>query len=138
MNSVFTAGTGPTLWFSGWTPSGSGATFGVCVGLFCIAIVARLLAAFGALIDSARWHQTMHMCEPDCDSSRAQIMVGDHEKSSSANTLNRSAFNSSTNPRRMIPPFSLKYDGAKGLLALIHSFIIYLLMLAVVCFIFIL
>jgi len=45
---------GDALWFTGWTPSSSGAIFGACFGLFLLSIAERLLNLIRAIMD-AEW-----------------------------------------------------------------------------------
>ncbi|PAV15975.1 CTR copper uptake transporter [Pyrrhoderma noxium] len=42
---------GDIVWFQGWVPQSAGAVFGVCVGLFLLAIVDRWVAACRSLME---------------------------------------------------------------------------------------
>ncbi|KAL0247906.1 hypothetical protein I308_103984 [Cryptococcus tetragattii IND107] len=44
---------GDMLWFASWMPSSAGATVGVCIGLFILAIFERYLIAFRRACDAA-------------------------------------------------------------------------------------
>lgn len=44
---------GDLLWFASWMPSSAGATVGVCIGLFILAIFERYLVAFRRACDAA-------------------------------------------------------------------------------------
>ncbi|BGP18699.1 hypothetical protein JCM10213_006262 [Rhodosporidiobolus nylandii] len=150
MNTAFTTSVGGVnLWFSRWTPTSAGATFGACLGLFFLAILSRLLTAVKACADTA-WAVSLHqerlssLAPASKDGAVAlpadspSLLKGESRESSPPAFSVPSAASSSLPPRPQLPPFTppfrLAIDLPRSLIFGFQSFVGYMLMLAVMTF----
>ncbi|GAA6021722.1 hypothetical protein JCM10207_008555 [Rhodosporidiobolus poonsookiae] len=141
MSSAFTTQLGSAnLWFSGWTPSSAGATFGACVGLFFLALLSRLATAAKVTTETA-WAVSARR-ERLAAASRSPAFAGTADLPVLAKSESTDALASAPSPtsKHLVPtaplslPFRLSVDLPRALLFGLHSFLGYLLMLAVMTF----
>lgn len=133
-----------TLWFDGWTPSSSGSTAGASIGLAALALFARFLLALRANLERS-WRLQAHtetfevpfgpngiaapvpylQRQSSSDSTSTKQLEGQQQQIESATgpTFVRAG--------RLVPKFVLSRELTRAGLAMVLSFIGYLLMLAV-------
>lgn len=161
MATAFTTSLGDAnLWFSGWTPTSAGATFGACLGLFFLAVLSRFLSAVKVCAEIA-WAQSLHERsrrtpgaialsseEPELepktgnqDDAPAYMRTPESAAGQSPSSRSPSpARRDNLAPPRAVPtmsfspPFSLAIDLPRSVLFGLQAFISYLLMLAVMTF----
>lgn len=134
------------LWFSSWTPTSAGATFGACVGLFFLAVFARVLAVVSAGAAQA-WHDSLLL---EREAALALALASSTSASSSTNgsiaapskpaslssapELPREARLATRREVAVAPPFKLAHDLPRGFLFMFSAFVNYLLMLSVMTY----
>ncbi|GAA6011231.1 hypothetical protein JCM11491_006767 [Sporobolomyces phaffii] len=163
MSTYFTTSLGASnLWFSSWTPTTAGATFGACLGLFFLAILSRFLAAVKSCAEVA-WAESIRRQHasprPSSSSSPATSRAASDEKatppvsadlasilpdlspspsnpapSSSPSPSPPSSLSVTRRPSHVTPQFHLAIDFPRSILFGLQSFVAYLLMLAIMSF----
>lgn len=157
MATAFTTSLGDAnLWFSGWTPTSPGATFGACLGLFFLAVLSRFFSAVKVCAEIA-WAKSLHersrrtpgaialsSGEPELEPKTAQeedapAYMRTPELAAGQSQSSRSPSPRLAPPRAVptvpfSPPFSLAIDLPRSVLFGLQAFISYLLMLAVMTF----
>ncbi|KAH9458212.1 hypothetical protein KEM48_013576 [Puccinia striiformis f. sp. tritici PST-130] len=123
MNTFFVAGTpNVPLWFDGWQPSSTGATFGACFGLFVLTVAVKLLGALRHQAQIAwsmsRWHDSGLVAHNTVDKT-------DHAPPTQTGSLR---------PTRPAVPWSAQRDVPRGILAALHVGLEYFLMLAIMTY----
>ncbi|POV98131.1 hypothetical protein PSTT_14617, partial [Puccinia striiformis] len=123
MNTFFVAGTpNVPLWFDGWQPSSTGATFGACFGLFVLTVAVKLLGALRHQAQIAwsmsRWHDSGLVAHNTVDKT-------DHASPTQTGSLR---------PTRPAVPWSAQRDVPRGILAALHVGLEYFLMLAIMTY----
>ncbi|KAI9622933.1 hypothetical protein H4Q26_014873 [Puccinia striiformis f. sp. tritici PST-130] len=122
-NTFFVAGTpNVPLWFDGWQPSSTGATFGACFGLFVLTVAVKLLGALRHQAQIAwsmsRWHDSGLVAHNTVDKT-------DHASPTQTGSLR---------PTRPAVPWSAQRDVPRGILAALHVGLEYFLMLAIMTY----
>ncbi|GAA5897314.1 copper transporter family protein [Sporobolomyces salmoneus] len=157
MSTYFTTSLGASnLWFSSWTPTSPGSTFGACLGLFFLAILSRFLAAVKSCAEVA-WARSLrqqYLLSSRPSPSSAPVDSSNEAKTSSSSppspdlvstlpvlppTTTSSGSPTSSSPSSQhlppfTPPFYLSIDLPRSILFALQSFIAYLLMLAVMSY----
>ncbi|GAA5840053.1 hypothetical protein JCM3766R1_000658 [Sporobolomyces carnicolor] len=160
MSTFFNTSLGASnLWFSSWTPTTAGSTFGACLGLFFLAILSRFLSAVKSCAEVA-WARSLRqqylssvsqtippVPTPTADSSEEPKVSPVATPSLSSPGLSevlptlppppnlatdRRPSPSSLPP--FTPPFYLAIDLPRSILFGLQSFVAYLLMLAVMSY----
>ncbi|GAA5876770.1 hypothetical protein JCM16303_006281 [Sporobolomyces ruberrimus] len=148
MSTYFTTSLGASnLWFSSWTPTSAGATFGACLGLFFLAILSRFLAAVKSCAEVA-WAQSLKRqylaSRPPIPSPATPASNEDKSTPGISGDLDSilptlpatppSSTRSASPSIPFTPPFNLSIDLPRSLLFGLQSLIAYLLMLAIMSF----
>lgn len=155
MATAFTTSLGDAnLWFSGWTPTSPGSTFGACLGLAFLAILSRFLSAVKVCAEIA-WAKSLHersrrrqgaialSSQPELEPKTGEEEeVAPAYMRTSELAAGQSSSSRSPSPRLagavptmpFSPPFSLAIDLPRSVLFGLQAFISYLLMLAVMTF----
>jgi len=127
---------GDYLFFRSWHPTSAGAIAGACIGLSCLAILDRWIAASRSMLES-HWQRRnlVVTSKPNTDSLPSHNGL---EKSESLDNKThiqaKSGLNHPINGKRIIPPFIPMHDVPRGLIHAGQSLLAYIMMLAVMTF----
>ncbi|KAL8283646.1 hypothetical protein RQP46_005441 [Phenoliferia psychrophenolica] len=135
MMTSFTTQLGQSnLWFSTWTPTSAGSTFGACFGLFLLAAFSRLLSAVAHAAQSA-WSTRAALIRTAATlSPQLSNDTFVDPKSSPSSSPPLASQSQSHAHAHQAPPFILAVDLPRGVLFAFQSFIQYFLMLAVMSY----
>lgn len=105
---------GDIVWFQGWVPQSAGAVFGVCVGLFLLAIVDRWVAACRSLMEVHWLKQCVNILRLTLRSILILVLIFCSSRLILANRLNASQ----SLPQYTEPSLAKGNDEDKGSLPL--------------------
>ncbi|KAI5479646.1 protein of ctr copper transporter family [Pseudohyphozyma bogoriensis] len=123
MMTAFTTQLGASnLWFTNWTPTTVGSTFGACVGVFFLAMASRLLSATRSSAEIAWAHYIAGLNRQTSRDSATSELVKSPVEVKKKLRLQRA------------PPFTPSIDIPRAFLFALHSFVGYMLMLIVMTY----